>query len=138
MTFDFLIFFESLAGAFLGSGVIATILGIWFKHNLIKREKLREVNIAVTDILTEWVRSNYSSKPFDNDDRWRLQTTYWKNIMWLDKEIIDILFPLLARRDPPVSTNEVLVRARKIIRGLKSCDIKAEELNNWPPEKSKS
>ena len=71
----------------------------------------------------------------NNEDRWRLQTIYWKNILGLDKRLIDLLFSRLANDPYAVGTNEMIVQARKILLGLDKPDILAKELNNWLPIK---
>jgi hypothetical protein len=133
---------------FLGSGiwigVLIYLVKTFLEHRLnidrskqeekrLLLQKRRESNTAVVDILTEWVHSAYT-KSSTNEDRWRLQTTYWKNILLLDKELIDVLFPALACRTDSKGTNEIIVQARKILLGLNEPDIEAKQLNNWYPE----
>ena len=129
----------------LGSGVLGSLLSPWLSHRFaIKRAKFdeerqleykrREASAAVADILAEWVRSGYTGKS-SGEDRWRLQTTYWKNILWLDKELLDFLLPLLAYAEGAPGTNELIVQTRKILLGLSEPDISADQLNNWLPIK---
>ena len=126
-----------VAGAALG--------GYWLAHRFaIKRAKFdeerlfesrrREASAAVVDILTEWVRVAYIGES-SNEDRWRLQTTYWKNILWLDKELLDSLLPRLANVEDAPSTNELIVQTRKYLLRLSEPDISADQLNNWVPIK---
>lgn len=96
------------------------------------RERQRENNRAVAEILAEWVRPTYLGH-FSNEDRWRIQTTYWRNILGLDKGLIDSLFPLLANAPGHIGTNEMIVRVRQCLLDLKDPDIKWSDLNNWPP-----
>lgn len=123
----------------------SALVGYWLGHRFsIKRAKFdeerqfesrrREASAAVVDILTEWVRVAYTGESSD-EDRWRLQTTYWKNILWLDKELLDYLLPRLANVEDAPSTNELIVQTRKILLGLPAPDIRAEQLNNWLPIK---
>ncbi|MGD0653237.1 MAG: hypothetical protein ABSA16_02735 [Thermoguttaceae bacterium] len=134
--------------AFLGSGLGIVVVGYlartllehWLNIDRSKQEEQRQLlqkrrksNTVVVDILSEWLRSAYI-KPFTNEDRWRLQTTYWKNILWLDKELLDILLPRLANAKNALPTKEVIVQARKLLHGLSKADIKSEQLNSWDPE----
>ncbi len=97
------------------------------------QEKRREKSAAIVDILAEWIRSSYSGE-FSAEDRWTLQRTYWKNILWLDKELLDKLLPRLANLKDAPSTNEIIVQTRKILLKLKEPDISENQLNNWLPE----
>jgi len=63
---------------------------------------------------------------------------YWKNILGLDRALIEVLFPRLANAPNAVSTNEVIVQARRILLGLDKADIPAASLNNWLPNDTKS
>ena|SRR5947208_16993898 len=96
------------------------------------REKRREETRAVAEILAEWIRPAYMGQP-SNEDLWRIQTTYWKNILGLDRELIEILFPRLANVPGAVDTNEIIVQARRIVLGLSKADLNAADLNNWRP-----
>lgn len=144
-------FFSSMAGAALAAGATTSIfgllLGTWLVHRLTLtreaetranalREKRREDSRAVAEILSEWVRSSYTGQ-FTNEDRWKLQTVYWKNILGLDRALIDVLFPRLANAPNAVSPEEVIVQARRILLGLDKADIPADGLNHWLPEESK-
>lgn len=127
---------------------VSALGGIWLGHRLtIKRVKYveerqlhlkrRDASAAVTEIIAEWVRSSYTGKS-SNEDRWRLQTTYWKNILWLEKGLLDLLLPTLAYKESAVSTNELIVQTRKVLLGLQEPDISADQLNNWLPENESS
>jgi hypothetical protein len=140
---DFTAFISGLLGASFGSTLVGILLKIWLDHRLTiertiaqeerqKIQKRREASTAVADILAEWVRSSYIGELTDID-RWRLQTTYWKNILWLDKELLDILFPALAHKSGSASTNELVIQARRVLLGLSKPDITADQLNNWLP-----
>ena len=128
----------------LGVGVL---LKTWLDHRLsIKRAKLaeerelqhkrREASTAIVDILVEWTRSTYMGK-FSNKDRWQMQTTYWKNILWLDKELLDLLLPALAHEPGASGSHELIVQARKVLLGLSEPDISAAQLNTWLPDSEK-
>ncbi len=135
---------SAIIGAFFGSGAGGILLKIYLDHRLtIERDefaekrlflqKQREASSAVVEILGEWVRSNYAGTPLTNERRWQLQTVYWKNILLLDKRLIDLLFPLLANAPGTITTNEMIVQTRKVLLGLPEPDIKAADLNNWLP-----
>ncbi|MBN8411126.1 hypothetical protein [Halomonas litopenaei] len=140
-------FISGVAGGFFGSGAVWLLLKIYLAHRLelarskiaeerLKLQKQREASTAVAEILSTWIKSNYQEGTTNDEQRWEIQTTYWKNILLLDKRLIDQLFPLLALRDGAITTNEMVVRARQILLGLEEPDIKADALNNWPPVKS--
>ncbi len=135
-------FFSGVIGAFLGGGAGGILLKIYLDHRLtierselaekrLQLQKQRDASVAVAEILGEWVRSTYLGQPITNEQRWLMQTTYWKNILLLDKKLIDQLFPLLAHAHGAVGTNEMIVQTRKILLGLNEPDIKATDLNNW-------
>jgi len=137
---DWLTFTTSL----LGAGFIGALLQILLGHRLrIKETKLaeqrqleqkrREASAAVAEILGEWVRSTYTGI-FSNEDRWRLQTVYWRNVLCLDKELVDLLAAALAHRKDAAGTNELIVQARKVLFGLTQPDISVAELIAWLPE----
>lgn len=137
---DWLTFATSL----IGVGFIGALLRIWLGHRLKIEEtrlaeqrqlqqKRREASAAVAEILGEWVRSAYMGI-FSNEDRWRLQTVYWRNILWLDKELVDLLAAALAHGEDAASTNELIVQARKVLFGLLQPDISVAELVTWSPK----
>ena len=137
-------FISAVIGAFFGGGAGGILLKIYLDHKLtierevlaeerLHRQKQREASVAVSEILAEWVRSTYAGGPMTNEQRWQMQATYWKNILLLDKRLIDQLFPLLAHAKNSVGTNEMIVQARKILLDLDEPDIKATDLNNWLP-----
>jgi len=96
------------------------------------KHKRREASIVIVDILVEWIRCSYT-KNFSNEDRWRLQKTYWKNILVLDKELLDLLHGALAHKQDAVGSQELIVQARKILLELKEPDINANQLISWLP-----
>jgi hypothetical protein len=141
---DWTAFLSALTGAGFGSAFAGVLLKIWLEHRLtIARaeeqeqrhllQKRREASTAVADILAEWVRSTYTGE-FKDEDRWRLQSVYWKNILWLDKELLDVLLPALARQSGAATTNEIVVQARRVLLGLSKPDISADQLNTWMPQ----
>jgi len=128
----------------IGGGVFGSLLTIWVQHRLnIDRDKLaeermiiqkrREACSAVADILGEWIKPNYRGSE-NNINRWRIQTTYWRNILSLDKDLVKLLLPRLANLPESADVNEIIVEARRIVLDLKEKDIKPSDLNNWPPE----
>jgi hypothetical protein len=138
---------NAFASGVLGAGIGSSVVGILFKtyldHRLAveraqreelrrRQEKQREASVAVADILAEWVRSSYLGAS-SNEDRWRLQVAYWKGILSLDKRLIDLLLPALARRPGSAGTNELIVQARRILLDLEQADVQALQLNNWLP-----
>lgn len=140
-------FISGVLGAFFGGGAGGILLKLYLDHKLqlerseiaeerLKLQKQREASTAVAEILSTWVKSKYHEASTTNEQRWEIQSTYWKNILLLDKRLIDQLFPLLAHNDGAITTNEMIVRARQILLGLKEPDIKAADLNNWLPVKS--
>ncbi len=137
-------FISGVIGAFFGSGAGGILLKIYLDHRLtierselaekrLQLQKQQDASVAVVEILGEWVRSTYLGDSITNEQRWQLQTTYWKNILLLDKSLIDQLFPLLAQAPGSEGTNEMIVQTRRILLGLKEPDIKATDLNNWLP-----
>lgn len=142
---DWTAFISGLIGASLGSSLVGILLKTWLDHRFtIERteaqeerqllQKRRESSGAVADILAEWVRSTYTGE-LSNEDRWRLQTTYWKNILWLDKKLLDVLLPALAHQPGAASVSEIVVQTRKVLLGLPTPDISANQLNNWVPQR---
>jgi hypothetical protein len=138
---DWMAFLSGFGGAALGAGILGVLLESWLDHRfsrvreieareIQRKEKQRDESRAVAEILSEWVRSTYTGK-FENEDRWRMQTTYWKNILGLDPKLIRLLFPRLANAPGAVPTNELIVQARKMLLNLQEVDIKYDELNNW-------
>lgn len=137
-------FISGVIGAFFGGGAGGILLKVYLDHRLtierselaekrLQLQKQRDASVAVAEILGEWVRSTYLGQSITNEQRWQMQTTYWKNILLLDKRLIDQLFPLLAHAQGSVGTNEMIVQTRRILLGLGEPDIKATDLNNWPP-----
>jgi hypothetical protein len=137
-------FISGVIGAFFGGGAGGILLKIYLDHRLtierselaekrLQLQKQQDASVAVVEILGEWVRSTYLGEPITNEQKWQMQTTYWKNILLLDKSLIDQLFPLLAQAPDSVGTNEMIVQARRILLGLNEPDIKATDLNNWLP-----
>ncbi len=136
-------FFSALAGSAISTGILGILIGALITHRFTvareaatraaaAREKRREESRAVAEILAEWMRSVYMGQP-SNEDLWRLQTTYWKNILGLDRELITMLLPRLENAPGAVDTNEIIVQTRRIVLGLAKADLKAADLNNWPP-----
>jgi len=101
------------------------------------RHKCREATIAIVDILVEWIHCSYT-KEFSNEDRWRMQKTYWKNILFLDKKLLDLLHGALAYKQDAVDSQELIVQARKILLKLKKPDINANQLISWHPNIKKN
>ncbi|MCK9466582.1 MAG: hypothetical protein M0Q29_11990 [Thiopseudomonas sp.] len=137
-------FISGLIGAFFGGGAGGMLLKLYIDHKLqlerskiaeerLKLQRQREASSAVAEILSTWVKSNYHDGSISNEQKWEIQSTYWKNILFLDKRLIDQLFPLLAHKDGAVTTNEMIVLARQILLDLEEPDIKAADLNNWLP-----
>lgn len=133
MWFDF---FNNIIGAFLGAGVMTGIFGYLLENRRRKEIEKEKAVESVVDFLTEWIKSNYITESAEkNEVLWKLQSMYWKTILRLDKEILDVLIPLLAHKEDAVSTNEIIVEIRKALLGLKKPDLKPEDLNNWLPKK---
>jgi len=97
----------------------------------LKQNKRREASAAVADILSEWIRSSYMGN--SNENRWLLQSSYWRNILLLDKELLVMLIERLANKRDSPDCREIIVQARKILLELPNQDINENELNNWPP-----
>lgn len=121
------VIFITIVAAWLGNNY-TTLAEIRQKENL-RREK----SVLVADILSEWVRPTYLGK-LNNEDLWRIESTYWKSILWLDKELLDLLLPRLANKPDALSVPEILVQTRKFLHGLDELDIQASQLNHWPPK----
>ncbi len=139
---DWPLFFTTvITGA--GAGTLGSLIALWLKHRLsIDRDKFaeerlalqkrREASVAVAEILGEWIGPTYKGT-YTNDDRWRMQTTYWRNILSLDKRLVDLLLPRLANTPNAVGTNEIIVEARRILLNLQERDLKPTDLNTWQP-----
>lgn len=97
----------------------------------LKQNKRREASAAVADILSEWIRSSYMGN--SNENRWLLQSSYWRNILLLDKDLLVMLIERLANKRDAPDYRDIIVQARKILLELPNQDINANELNNWPP-----
>jgi len=74
---------------------------------------------------------------FSNEDRWRLQKTYWKNILLLDKKLVDLLRRALAYEPDAPGSKELIVQARKVLLRLSEPDISADQLITWFPDNEK-
>jgi hypothetical protein len=147
---DWPAFLSGIAGTAVGAGVFGVLLNTLLLHRLTKardaesrafelREKRQEESRAVVEILSEWVRPRYTgeieSGEVSNDTLWKMQTTYWRNIMGLDPHLIKLLFPRLANEKDAVSVHELIVQARGILLGLAEPDLEADDLNRWPPSR---
>jgi hypothetical protein len=141
---DWNVFVSSFLGGSAALGLAGILAKSWVEHRFsIDRSRLqeerqlaqkrREMSAATAEILGEWVKSTYTGE-FTDQDRWRLQTTYWKHVLWLDKELLALLIPAIARQHGAASTNELVVQTRKVVLGLSEPDIIADQLNNWPPQ----
>lgn len=145
---DWKIFFSSALGAISGGGIIVVAVGalikLWLENRLEidrqrlteereRAEKTREASIAVADILGQWVRPSYTHR-YTNEERWQIQTTYWKHILRLDKNLVALLLPRLANAPGAVDVNEIIVEARRILLNLPARDLAPNQLNNWGPE----
>jgi hypothetical protein len=126
----------------LGAGIGGSLVTLYLDHRLSverqkfqehrqKLQKQREASAAVVEILAEWLRTTYLGTDFDGEARWRLQTTYWRNILLLDKELLDLLAPRLANAPGAVDTNELIVQVRRVLLDLKEPDITSATLNVW-------
>ena len=133
---------SSFLSALLGAGLSSGFLKLYIDHRLqIEREKrkeslehrqkIRDASAAVVDILAEWTRTTYTGEEFTDEAKWRLQTVYWRNILWLDKELLELIRSRLANRPDAVDTNEIIVQARRILLELKEPDITVNDLNVW-------
>ena len=141
---DWINFISGITGGFVGGGLGGVLLKLYLDHKLsIQRSELeaertlkqkqRDASEAVIDILSKWVETTYTGEEFTDKKKWEMQTTYWKNILLLDKDLIDSLLPLLANSKGKPSTNEMVVKVRQKLLNLKEPDIKASDLNNWLP-----
>jgi hypothetical protein len=131
-------------GAGFGTSLLGLLIGLFLNHRLtvgreelaekrLQLQKQRDASVAVVGILSQWVRSTYLGRPLTDEEIWQLQTTYWENILLLDRELINLLFPRLANLKDAVTTNELIVQVRKYLLQLEEPDIRASDLNNWPP-----
>jgi|GEM_PF-1947247 len=140
MSIDWTTLITGLVGGGLGGALIKTVLDHWLNVKRSSKaeerqllQKKREASLAVAEILSEWVRPSYTGQ-FSNEDRWRLQSVYWKNILWLDKALLDLLRPILERDPKAPGTNEMIVQARKVLLGLDTADLSGNQLNTWMPD----
>lgn len=100
------------------------------KERRLKAEKQREASAAIAEFLGEWIKPHYFDNVDKNQQLWVIQTTYWKTILMLDKELLDDLLPLLAHKQD-LNRNDIIVKARQILLGLEEPDISPSQLNNW-------
>jgi hypothetical protein len=70
-----------------------------------------------------------------DEDRWKLQTDYWENVLRLDKSVVDLLAEVLQNKPSGPGVNDVIVQARKVLHGLSEPDIKAAQIIHWPNRK---
>ena len=135
-------FSQVIAGFGIGA-LVSSLFTMWIQYHLdirrdkfleerIRLQKSREACAAVAEILGEWVKPAYMVID-QNDARWQIQTTYWRNILSLDKRLVKLLIPLLAHGPEAVSVNAIIVEARKVVLGLEETDLKPDELNTWLP-----
>ena len=127
---------SGILSGLISSALFGAIVGAWLDHRLAERAKQLEASASVVDILAEWIRSAYTGTP-RNEYLWSLQTTYWKNILLLDKELLDLLIPKLANAPNAPNAEEIIVQARKILLNLSEPDISADKLNRWLPEETR-
>jgi hypothetical protein len=96
-----------------------------------KNRKRREANALVTDILSAWVHSTFDPNASDEDYNkylYEMQTTYWKSILWVDKELLIKLNECISGKP---MTNEMIAQTRKYVQGLEEPDVTAENIVNW-------
>jgi len=128
------------------AGALGSLITILLQHRFnitrdklaeerIKMQKTREASSAVADILGEWIKSKCMDSE-NNINRWHIQTTYWRNIMSLDKDLVKLLVKRFANLPESPEINEIIVEARRILLDLKEQDIKPSDLNTWLPEES--
>lgn len=137
-------FASGLLGAGVGVGAFGSLFMLALNHRLSveveksreerqRLQKQRDASAAVVDILVEWIKPSYLGRTPTNEDRWNLQSLYWRNILLLDPELIRLLLPVLAHSPDSIGTNELIVQTRKHILGLMNPDIAGSDLNNWLP-----
>lgn len=119
---------------FLGASTGGALVSYWLDKRRTAEIKKQEAIEQVADLLSKWVEPAYTGD-FPNKKRWELISLYWKSILRLDKEILDILLPRLANDKTANDTNEIIVKCRQKLLNLKEPDIKASDLNNWLPKK---
>jgi hypothetical protein len=142
----------SVISSLVGSGMIgillAAFLTFWtnrrlaeLQHSLaVKQEELadqreldrkrRQSSAAVVEILSEWIRTSYTGGPSD-EDLWQLQATYWKNILWLNADLVKALAPLLTARESAPTSKELIIEARKALLNLDAPDLSPDDLVTW-------
>ena len=141
---DWSSFLSALIGAGFGSTFVGIILKLWLNYRLnIEQKKLfdkmdferkrRESSKAVVEILSEWIHSKYLNSSCD-EGRWKLQKTYWENILLIDKELLELLSSRLANAPGAATVNEIIVEVRKILLELNKPDIDPKQLNLWLPK----
>ncbi|MHB8120060.1 MAG: hypothetical protein ACYDHX_15290 [Methanothrix sp.] len=57
-----------------------------------------------------------------------MQTTYWKSILWVDKELLIKLNECISGK--PI-TNEMIAQTRKYVQGLEEPDVTAKNIVDW-------
>lgn len=124
-----------LSGIGIGS-LLSTLLGFYLTRKREEEVKKREASVAVADLLSKWVAPSYHEEKSDKY-YWELQSLYWKTILGLDKKLLDVLIPLLANKKESKGTNDVVVKCRQILMGLRKPDLSGKELNNWFPKEVK-
>jgi len=131
---DWTTFVPSLIGAGLGTTIVGAALGSWLNYKYELARKKREASVAVAKFLGEWVKPYYMGESSD-EERWKLQTDYWENVLRLDKSVVDLLAEVLQNKPGGPNVKDVIVQARKVLHGLSEPDIKAAQIIHWPNRK---
>jgi hypothetical protein len=137
---------RDLATGFFGGGFVVAITQILLSHRLSirqdkaaekrhKQQRIRESSVAVAEVIGEWVRPSHTrdgGRP-TGEDLWRIQTTYWRAMLWLDEELLKKLAELMAGAYGGPTTNQMLVEARRALLGAENTQIQSEETPTWLP-----
>jgi hypothetical protein len=142
--------FSAFVGSVFASGIAAVILAALLERSLTRlrhsleverqeqterralERRRREASPAVAEILSEWRRVCFVGETTP-EDVWRLQTTYWKHVLWLDKSLVEMLAPVLVGRYGPATTDDtdqLIIQARTHLLELDTPDLTTDDLVN--------
>lgn len=143
---------NSFLGAVVGSALTSTIVGIFLsgwvdgrltklEHRLtIQREDLaekreterkqREASAPVADFLSQWIHCYYKGQT-TNEDLWRIQSAYWKTVLWPDVQLVKALTPILAGRETGGDIKDIIIQVGKVLLQLSEADLTPSDLIHW-------
>jgi hypothetical protein len=121
---------------------LAIVAGLALVLDIEYRErKKREANAMVADILAAWVHLTFvpaTGIKKRNQLIYEMQTTYWKSMVWIDKDLLKLLNDHLTAKEGSMSTHELLVQTRQYVQGKKKFfifptkpDMTSKDIVDW-------